>query len=137
MQQTIDVERERARLEELERQEAEKEKERTEAVKEKPKGKTKREKKKEAKPAVDSAANGAVDNANHLDQETNKRSISIRKVLFYAFLLWFIFALGVVFVVARSPHIIEELIVKLPVSYHTTLLYHFEKIQQEIFKFLK
>lgn len=137
MQQTIDADRERARQEELERQEADKEKEQLEAVKEKPKAKTKKEKKKEAKPEVDTAANSEGDNANKFDQESQKRSISLRKVLFYSFLLWFFVALGVVFVIARSPHIIEELIAKLPGSYRTTLLYHLEKIHQEIFKYLK
>lgn len=136
MQQTIDADRERARKDELERQEAEKEKERSEAVKEKPKGKTKKEKKKEAKAIVDSAVNSELSNANQLDQESKKRTISILKIFFYLFLLWVIFAVSVLFTIARSPHIIEELIAKLPSAYQRTLSYHLEKIQQEIFKYL-
>lgn len=136
MQQTIDADRERARKEELERQEAEKEKERNEAVKEKPKGKTKKEKKKEAKPIADSAVNSELSNAKQLDQASKKRTISILKIFFYLFLLWVLFAVSVLFTIARSPHIIEELIAKMPGAYQHTLSYHLEKIQQEIFKYL-
>lgn len=138
MQQTIDEDRERARKEELERQEAEKEKEKLETAKEKPKGKSKKEKKKEVKPQVDSLINDEIPSSNQkIEEQSKKRVTSIWKILFYSFLLWFFFALGIIFTIARSPHVIEELIEKLPASYQTSILYHFEKIQQEIFKFLK
>lgn len=138
MQQTIDEDRERARKEELERQAAEKEAERIETAKEKPKGKTKKERKKETKPKVEDSINNEINSTSHLVNEpSQKRTFSIWKILLYSFLLWFVFALGVVFVIAKSPHIIEELIGKLPGSYQSTLLYHFEKIQHEILKFLK
>lgn len=138
LQQTINEDRERARKEELERLEAEeKEKEQIEAVKEKPKGKTKRERKKEAKPIVDTVNSEAGDDSKQLDAEPKKRSISFRKLLAYSFLLWFIFAMTVIFIIAQSPHVIEELIGKLPTSYQTPLLYHLQRIQQEIRKYLK
>lgn len=137
MQKTIDEDRERARKEELEQQEAEKEKERLEAAKEKPKGKTKKEKKKESKPKVDSSENGEVTNAKQLDQQPKKRTVSICKILFYSFLLWFIFAVGVVVTISKSPHLLEVLLAKLPRSYQVALHYHLEKIQQEILKYLK
>lgn len=138
MQQTIDEDRERLRKEELERQEADKEKEKLETAKEKTKGKTKKEKKKDVKPKVDSSIENENPSSNQIvEVPSNKRKTSIWKIFFYAFLLWVFFALGVIFTIARSPHIIEEFIGKLPTSYQSSLLYHFEKIQQEVFKFLK
>ncbi|XP_037050929.1 leucine-rich repeat-containing protein 59 [Bradysia coprophila] len=137
LQQTINEDRERARLEELERQEAEKEKEQAEAVKEKPKAKTKRERKKEPKPDVDSAANSQVENATQIVKQSDKRTTSFGKMFFRLFLLWTVFAVGVIFTIAYSPHIIEGFIGKLPPTYQTPLLYHLEKIRQEIWKYLK
>lgn len=137
LQITIDADRERLRKEELERQEAEKENEQTEPVKEKPKGKTKKERKKEAKPKVESPVDSEVSNANRLDHESKKRTNSILKIFFYLFLLWVIFAVSVIFTIARSPQTIEDLIAKMPMSFQATLLYHLEKVQQEIWKYLK
>lgn len=140
LQQTIDEDREQARIAELERQEAEKELERVEAAaKEKPKVKTKKEKKKQPKPAADSAANGPVENATKIDERSDKRTTSFGKIFFYFFMLWMVFAVGVVFAIAYSPHIVEGLIGKLPIAAkdQTVLLYHLQRIRQEIWKYLK
>lgn len=137
LQQTINEDRERARIEELERQEAEKEKEQAEAVKEKPKAKTKKERKKEVKPVVDSTASGQAENAIQIDKESGKRTSSCWKIFVKLFLLWIVFAGSVILTIAYSPHIIEGFVGKLPESYQTPLLYHLEKIRQEILKYLK
>lgn len=142
MQKSVEEEQQRAREEQLQSEEAEKEKERIEAVKEKSKGKPKRDKKKEPKqrlirePIIEDFDRSLL--VEDDDDEPKKVTIPYRRLLFYSFALWMFFALGVVFVIARSPHMITDLIVeRLPESYHAPLLYHLQNIQKEISKYLK
>jgi len=138
MQQSIDEERDRARKEELDRQEEEKETERIEPVKEKPKGKTKKERRMEAKLHVDNAINNEINNTTSpiTVEPSKKRGISIWRMLFYSFILWFLFAVNVCYIIAWRPQIIQDLIEKLPESYQSSFMYHYERIQIELSKHL-
>lgn len=142
LQQTIDEDRQRTQKEELERQELEseeleKEQEQIEIVKEKPKGKTKKDKKKETKSNEESTSNEISSTTNLPQESFTKQRSSAWKIFLYLFGLWFFFAVTVVFVIVKSPHLIQGIIERLPGSYQGIFSYHFEKIREEVLKYLK
>lgn len=137
MQQTIDEDRERARIEERERLEAEKEAERSEAVKEKPKGNMKKERKKDAKPKVESLASSEVDNG--MEQESSQPFVPtpvwklwLHSMYFTSFLM-----VGVFITMIGSPHMWEGLISILPDSHRAGALEYVRNLRKNFLDIFK